>query len=89
MTTPPIQRITSREDPMIKRLRQLSGQSNFYRTHGHFWLEGDHLCSAALSREQTVTQAFFFRKPLGVAKQTLVEMRTRDNSFARCFVLFH
>jgi TrmH family RNA methyltransferase len=59
MTTPPIQRITSRENPMVKRLRQLSGQSNVYRTHGHFWLEGDHLCRAALSRGQSVTQAFF------------------------------
>ncbi len=59
MTTPSIQRITSRENAMVKRLRQLTGQSNVYRTHGQFWLEGDHLCRAALSRGQTVTQAFF------------------------------
>ncbi|NBY03388.1 MAG: RNA methyltransferase [Planctomycetes bacterium] len=58
-TSPSIQRITSRDNPMVKRLRQLSGQSNVYRTHGQFWLEGDHLCRAALSRAQTVAQAFF------------------------------
>lgn len=60
MTTPSsVQRITSRDNPMVKRLRQCAGQSNLYRTHKQFWLEGDHLCRAALLRGQIITQAFF------------------------------
>lgn len=60
MTTPiSIQRITSRANSMVKRLRQGAVQSNVYRTDGQIWLEGDHLCRAALSRGQAVSQAFF------------------------------
>lgn len=42
--------ITSRDNPLIKTLRRLAQESNAYRKLGQFWLEGDHLCRAALQR---------------------------------------
>lgn len=45
-----VQLITSRENAFIQRLRRLSQEPLAYRKQGEVWLEGDHLCSAALSR---------------------------------------
>lgn len=44
------QRITSASNPLIKALRKLSVDSTAYRQQGRVWLEGDHLCRAALLR---------------------------------------
>jgi TrmH family RNA methyltransferase len=52
MTQPSSQprRITSRDNPRFKTLRQLAGDNTAYRKLGQVWLEGEHLCSAALAR---------------------------------------
>ncbi len=42
--------ITSRDNPLVKTLRHLAQESNAYRKLGQFWLEGDHLCRAAMQR---------------------------------------
>ena len=42
--------VTSRDNPFLKLLRRLSHDSTAYRKHGQFWVEGDHLCHAALVR---------------------------------------
>lgn len=42
--------ITSRDNPLVKTLRRLAQESNAYRKLGQLWLEGDHLCRAALQR---------------------------------------
>jgi TrmH family RNA methyltransferase len=42
--------ITSRDNPFLKELRRLSQDSTAYRKQGRFWVEGDHLCQAALVR---------------------------------------
>jgi RNA methyltransferase, TrmH family len=42
--------ITSRDNPLVKALRRLAQEPNAYRKQGQFWLEGDHLCRAALQR---------------------------------------
>lgn len=42
--------ITSRENALFKDLRRLSQDSTAYRKQGRVWLEGDHLCRAALQR---------------------------------------
>ena len=42
--------ITSRDNPLLKELRKLSADNTAYRKAGRFWIEGDHLCSAALTR---------------------------------------
>jgi RNA methyltransferase, TrmH family len=50
MTSPETTHITSRDNPLLKELRKLSSEPTAYRKTGRVWLEGDHLCSAALTR---------------------------------------
>lgn len=45
-----ITEISSRDNAFVKELRRLSRESGMYRKLGHIWLEGDHLCRAALAR---------------------------------------
>jgi TrmH family RNA methyltransferase len=42
--------ITSRDNALLKELRKLGTDNTAYRKAGRFWIEGDHLCSAALQR---------------------------------------
>mgnify|MGYP001606673113 FL=1 len=42
--------IQSRDNALVKDLRRLSQDSTAYRKQQRVWLEGDHLCSAALVR---------------------------------------
>lgn len=42
--------VTSRDNTLLKDLRKLSQDSTAYRKQGRVWLEGDHLCRAALAR---------------------------------------
>ena len=49
MTTA-LEQITSANNPLIKDLRKLATSNTAYRKQGKVWLEGDHLCRAALQR---------------------------------------
>ena len=51
--------ITSRDNPFIKALRRLAQDSVAYRKKGQVWLEGDHLCRAALQRGLQPATAVF------------------------------
>lgn len=51
--------ITSRDNPLLKELRRLSQDSTAYRKLGKVWLEGDHLCRAALARGVQPEHAVF------------------------------
>jgi TrmH family RNA methyltransferase len=42
--------ITSRDNLLLVRLRKLAQTPTAYRKAGQVWLEGDHLCRAALAR---------------------------------------
>jgi RNA methyltransferase, TrmH family len=42
--------ISSAANPLLKDLRRLAQDSTAYRKQGRIWLEGDHLCRAALER---------------------------------------
>lgn len=42
--------ISSRDNPLLKDLRKLAQDPGAYRKLGRVWLEGDHLCRAALVR---------------------------------------
>ncbi len=44
--------LQSAANPLVKDLRRLALGSTAYRREGRVWLEGDHLCSAALARGQ-------------------------------------
>jgi TrmH family RNA methyltransferase len=45
-----MEHITSRDNPLVKRLRKLAQDPGAYRKQGEVWLEGDHLCRAAQAR---------------------------------------
>jgi TrmH family RNA methyltransferase len=51
--------ITSRDNPLLKELRRLSQDTTAYRKLGKVWLEGDHLCRAALARGVKPEHAVF------------------------------
>jgi TrmH family RNA methyltransferase len=42
--------VTSRDNALLKELRKLAQDNSAYRKAGRFWIEGDHLCRAALQR---------------------------------------
>ena len=67
MTSSDITHITSRDNPFLKELRKLSTESTAYRKAGRVWLEGDHLCSAALVRGIKPSVAVFSESFLPVA----------------------
>ena len=46
----PVVHVSSAGNPLVKDLRRLSHDSTAYRKQGRVWLEGDHLCRAALAR---------------------------------------
>lgn len=48
MTEP--QFVSSRENPLIKELQKLARDNTAYRAMGRVWIEGDHLCGAAVLR---------------------------------------
>jgi RNA methyltransferase, TrmH family len=49
--------ITSRDNPLLVRLRRLSQDGSAYRKLGQVWLEGEHLCAALLQRGGQAAQA--------------------------------
>lgn len=51
------QLITSRDNPLVQRLRKHAQDPSAYRKLGEVWLEGDHLCSACLARGVPVALA--------------------------------
>lgn len=51
------QHITSRDNPMLVRLRKLALDPGAYRKLGSIWLEGDHLARACVQRGHAVIQA--------------------------------
>jgi RNA methyltransferase, TrmH family len=52
-----VKEISSRDNPLLLRLRKLLRSPGGYRPAGQVWLEGDHLCRAALARGLTVPLA--------------------------------
>jgi len=46
----PLTHIASKDNALVKDLRRLSQDNTAYRKQGRVWLEGDHLCRAALAR---------------------------------------
>jgi TrmH family RNA methyltransferase len=62
--------ITSRDNPLLKELRKVAQDNTAYRKAGRFWVEGDHLCSAALHRGLKPAVAVFTEEywPLALAE---------------------
>ena len=78
MSSDPIVHIQSRDNPLLKELRRLSQDSTAYRKQGRVWLEGDHLCRAALARGWKPAVALFSESfwPQAQAKYGHVAVKT-------------
>jgi TrmH family RNA methyltransferase len=63
--------ISSRDNPLLKRLRALAQESAAYRKHGLVWLEGDHLCRALLARGHRPETAIFSEQYWLLASESL------------------
>ena len=59
MTDSAPQHVHSRDNALLKDLRRLAHDSTAYRKQGRVWLEGDHLCRAALQRGLKPSHAVF------------------------------
>ncbi len=51
--------IRSRDNALLKDLRRLAQDNGAYRKQGRVWIEGDHLCRAALARGWQPSLAVF------------------------------
>lgn len=56
MTAAP-RRVTSRDNPLLVRVRKLAADPAAYRKSGEVWLEGEHLCTACAERGGVATLA--------------------------------
>ena len=84
--TPP-RTITARDNPLLKELRKLGSDRVAYRKTGRIWLEGEHLCSAALVRGVQPQIAVFSdagweRASAGMRKAAPDTVRVSDALFA-------
>ena len=70
--------ITSRDNPLVKELRRLSQDSTAYRKLGRVWLEGDHLCRAALARGIRPEHAVFAQSQWDVAPRDWTQAAPRN-----------
>ena len=52
-----VKHITSRDNPLLARLRKLAADPVAYRKLGVVWIEGEHLCSAFVQRGGVALQA--------------------------------
>lgn len=50
-------RISSKDNPLLQRLRKLAGDPGAYRKLGQLWIEGDHLCDAFVRHGRRAAQA--------------------------------
>lgn len=64
--------ITSRDNPLLQRVRKLARDPMAYRKLGSVWLEGEHLCSALRTRGGRASQAVIAESAL--ARPGLAEL---------------
>jgi TrmH family RNA methyltransferase len=69
--------VTSRDNPLLKELRKLAQDNTAYRKAGRFWIEGDHLCNAALQRGQTPAVAVYAESFWAQWRGPLVDVDTK------------
>lgn len=74
----PVTHISSRDNPLIKSLRKLSGSTTAYRKQGQMWLEGDHLCRAALIRGHQPVLALFSESYWSQAEAELTNVAIKN-----------
>ena len=89
MTTPDVLVITSGENPQFKALRRLAQDNTAYRKAGRIWIEGDHLCRAALARgvapELAVYSSSFWPKASKEWSDATAKTLVLDDALWRAF----
>ncbi|HSW24038.1 MAG TPA: RNA methyltransferase, partial [Burkholderiaceae bacterium] len=53
--------ISSRDNPLLQRIRKLAADPSGYRKLGEVWIEGEHLCAAFAQRGGRALQAVLTR----------------------------
>ena len=74
----PVVHVSSRDNALIKELRKLSQDSTAYRKQARLWLEGDHLCRAALARGLKPVMAVFSESFWPLAPLEWVQAATKN-----------
>ena len=74
----PVTHISSRDNPLIKSLRKLSVSTTAYRKQGQVWLEGDHLCRAALAKGLKPVWAVFSESYWPIAQVQLAQAAIKN-----------
>lgn len=79
--------VSSRDNPLLKELRRLATDNAAYRKSGRFWVEGDHLCSAALQRGLRPSIALYSEEylplaPVEYARAAIKNIATPSTLFA-------
>lgn len=77
MTAPDVTRIQSRENPFLKELRRLAQDGTQYRKQARVWVEGEHLCEAALARHLRPTVAVFSESFWPLALMDIAQAATK------------
>ena len=54
---PEVKVLTSRDNPLLVRLRKLTADPSAYRKFGEVWIDGEHLCAAFVQRGGRASQA--------------------------------
>jgi TrmH family RNA methyltransferase len=71
--THPPQHITSRDNLLFKDLKRLAQDSGAYRKQGRVWIEGEHLCRAALARGWCPALAVFSASGFSASNRLLTQ----------------
>lgn len=84
--------IASRDNPLLKELRKINHDNTAYRKAGRFWVEGDHLCSAALQRGHRPVVAVFSERywplaPVQYAQTAIKSVVITEKLFAELSAL--
>lgn len=77
MTSNKVLHIRSRDNPQLKELRRLAQDNTAYRKQGRVWVEGDHLCRAALTRDVVPGLAVFSESFWPTAPVEWVDIATK------------
>jgi TrmH family RNA methyltransferase len=70
--------ISARDNPLLKALRKIAQDNTAYRKAGRFWVEGDHLCGAALQRGLRPAVAVYAASFLPVAPAEYTQAATKN-----------
>src|SRR6187402_1643446 len=76
MTEPTL--VSSRDNALLKDLRRLAQDNTAYRKQGQIWLEGDHLCRAALARGLQPALAVFTESFWPLARTEWAQCATKN-----------